>query len=259
MTEESLIIEKDGPVLTITLNRPDVRNALDRATISKGKELISRLHYDSDVRVVIITGNGPVFCAGADLKERKTMSPADTRTYVNMIRATFTEIENLPKPIICAFNGGAFGGGLELALACDIRVSEPDATFSLPETSLGIIPGGGGTQRLPRLVGRGRAKELIFTAKRIDAQTALTWGLINGISEKGKVLEEARVYADQILKCAPLAIEQAKFAINRGMDTDIGCGLEMEGKSYEITIDTADRLEALQAFSEKRPPVFKGE
>ena len=221
---------------------------------------IKNLHFDKEVRVVILTGTGEkAFCAGADLKERENMSMSDVRYYIRTIRDTFTDIENLPMPVICAINGVALGGGLELALACDIRLASPNATLGLTEVTLGIIPGGGGTQRLPRLIGRGKAKEMLFLGLKLTAQEALEIGLINQIAPEGKLLDVALEMAEKIVNNPPIAVQQAKIAINMGMDGSIATGLEIESEAYEICIPTKDRLEALAAFKEKRKPVFKGE
>lgn len=258
--EESLVVKREGHVCIVTINRPHRMNALDRSTIKKGWEIIHGLQYDPEVRVVILTGAGDrAFCAGADLKERKDMNMGEVRQYIQMIRDTFTYIENLPKPVIAAINGVALGGGLELALACDIRIADPKAVMGLNEVTLGIIPGGGGTQRLPRLIGRGKAKEMIFTGKRITAWEALSIGLINQIAKEGKLMEETVKIAQSICENAPIAVQQAKFAINRGIEMDISSGLSLESSAYEVCIPTKDRIEALKAFEEKRKPVFKGE
>lgn len=260
MENNSLLIERIDEIVIVKLNRPERMNALDRQTIRYGAKLIRELYYDKECRAVIITGSGnKAFCSGADLKEREGMDMGEVREYIKLIKETFSDIENLSKPVICAINGVAFGGGLELALACDIRIASPNAMFGLTEVSIGIIPGGGGTQRLPRLIGRGKAKELILTAKKISAKEALDIGLINEIAPEGKLIERAIEIAKQISKNAPIAVQQAKFAINRGMEMDINSGLELESKAYEICIPTKDRVEALQAFKEKRKPIFKGE
>jgi len=258
--EEPLLVEKRDGILTVTINRPHRMNALDRRTLRLGAELIERIHYEKDARVVIITGAGnKAFCAGADLKERTTMNRMEVRQYILTIKNTLNSLENLNKPVIAAINGVALGGGLEFALCCDIRIAAPHTRLGLTETSLGIIPGAGGTQRLPRLIGRGRAKEMIFTAQIIDARTALDYGLINHIAPEGKLIEMAYEIAERIKKNGPLAIEQAKIAVNRGMETDIESGLKIESDAYEKLIPTWDRVEALNAFHERRNPQFKGE
>lgn len=258
--DSPLLVETKDGILTITINRPDRMNALDRRTLSLGSDLIEKIHYEKDVRVVIVTGAGDrSFCAGADLKERTTMNDMEVRNYILRIKNTLSSLENLNKPVIAAINGVALGGGLELALACDVRIAAPNAKLGLTETSLAIIPGAGGTQRLPRLIGRGRAKEMIFTAQVVDAQTALEYGLINHIAPEGKLMEMAFEIAERIKANGPLAVEQAKIAVNRGMETDIDSGLRIESDAYEKLIPTTDRVEALAAFREKRKSNFRGE
>jgi enoyl-CoA hydratase/carnithine racemase len=193
------------------------------------------------------------------LKEREGMTMADVRLYIRTIRDTFTDIENLPVPVICAINGVALGGGLELALACDIRIASPNAKLGLTEVTLGIIPGGGGTQRLPRLIGRGKAKEMLLLGQQVTAEEALDIGLINRMAPEGKLLDVAMEMAEKIVNNSPIAVQQAKIAVNRGMEVEINDGLVIESEAYEVCIPTKDRLEALAAFKEKRKPIFKGE
>jgi enoyl-CoA hydratase/carnithine racemase len=220
---------------------------------------VESLRFDNDVRVIIITGAGPkAFCAGADLKERATLNDQQVKEFILTIRNLFTNIEYLPKPVIAAVNGIALGGGTELALACDIRIASTTATMGLTETRLAIIPGAGGTQRLPRLVGRGKAKELIFTGRRVGAEEALSIGLVNQVAEPEKLLDACLEMAGMICETGPIAIQQAKYAINYGLETDLHTGLAIESNAYWITIPTEDRLEGLAAFREKRKPVYKG-
>jgi|UniRef100_C5D2D5 methylglutaconyl-CoA hydratase len=250
----------ENGIAIITLNRPESANALSTALLYELSHLLYDLAFRRDVRVVIFTGAGEkVFCAGADLKERAGMNETEVRKTVALIRETINQIEQLPQPVICALNGSAFGGGLELALACDIRVAADTAQLGLTETSLGIIPGAGGTQRLPRLIGKGKAKELIFTAKRITAKEAEQIGLVEYVVPREQLMEKAMEIAEQIVVNAPIAVMQAKIAINRGLDVDLATGLRIEQMAYDITIPTKDRLEGLQAFKEKRKPVYKGE
>jgi enoyl-CoA hydratase/carnithine racemase len=258
---ESLCVEhRDNGIVIVTINRPERRNALDRPTLAAGRQLIRDIHYDKSARVLIVTGAGDkAFCAGADLKEREHMTMVEVRQYIRYIRDTFTEVENLPIPVIAAINGVSMGGGTELALACDIRVIDPEAKMALNETSLAIIPGGGGTVRLPRLVGRGRAKDIILTARWVNAEEALSIGLAQRISPKGEALEHAIGIAEQIINNGPIAITQAKYVINRGLEVPLEDALQMESDAYEVCIPTQDRVEALNAFKEKRKPEFKGE
>jgi len=257
----SLLVERrpDG-IIVITINRPERRNALDRITLALGRKLIRDILYDRTARVLIVTGAGDsAFCAGADLKEREGMTMDEVRQYIRYIRDTFTEIENLPIPVIAAINGFALGGGLELALACDMRICAPGARMALNETSLGIIPGGGGTVRLPRLVGKGVAKEMILSARWVEADEAMRIGLVNAVAPEGGLMEAAIAMAERIVGNGPIAVTQAKYVINRGLELDLEQALQTESDSYEVCIPTKDRLEALAAFKEKRKPQFKGE
>ncbi len=259
MSDNVLLVEEDNGVVTLTLNRPDVMNSLNFPLLHAMREQIESFRFKSSVRVVIITAAGEkAFCAGADLKERATLSPDQVKEFIFTIRNLFTSIEQLNKAVIAAVNGIALGGGTELALACDIRIASTNATMGLTETRLAIIPGAGGTQRLPRLVGRGKAKELIFTGQRIGAQEALRIGLVNSICEPKDLLGECRKMAAMICETGPVAIEQAKYAINYGLETDIHTGLAIESNAYWVCIPTEDRLEGLAAFKEKRKPVYKG-
>ncbi len=259
MNDPILLTEMRDQVAEITLNRPAVMNSINFDLLKALKATIAEIRFDSDVRVVIITGAGErAFCSGADLKERATLSPVQVKTYIFTIRNLFTEIEQLNKPVIAAINGVALGGGTELALAADIRIASETATMGLTETRLAIIPGAGGTQRLPRLVGKGKAKELIFTGRRIDAAEALAIGLVNAVSSPNALLETCRAMAAEISEAGPVAIEQAKYAINHGTETDLSTGLSIESNAYWVCIPTEDRLEGLAAFREKRKPVYKG-
>jgi enoyl-CoA hydratase/carnithine racemase len=250
--------ERDG-IVTLTLNRPDSANALSLALLSEFHEVLSNLRFRSDVRVVILTGAGTkAFCAGADLKERRGMDEDQVRKTVSQIRGVVEGVANLPMPVIAAVNGVAFGGGTELALAADLRIAAESARFGLTETSLAIIPGAGGTQRLPRLIGLAKAKELIFTARRIDAATALRLGLVNDVVPDAELLPAAHRLADEIAQNGPIAVRQAKFAIDQGCEVDLRTGLAIEQKAYDVVIPTQDRLEGLAAFAEKRKPRYEG-
>lgn len=256
-----LVVTREGAIAILTLNRPDRMNAVDMATLAALRSAVDEIWGDAEVRAVIVTGAGDKsFCAGADLKERAGMTPAQVRRFLKNIREVMREIENLPKPVIAAVNGLALGGGTELALACDIRLAADTATMGLTEATLAIIPGAGGTQRLPRLVGKGRAKELIFTGRKVEAAEALAIGLVEEVVPAEGLLDRARALATRIVEnTGPVAIAQAKFAINQGMEVDLETGLAIEAKAYEVTIPTKDRTEALRAFGEKRKPVFTGE
>lgn len=263
-----VLFEKDGPIAWLKLNRVKVHNSLNSETLKALLDYCKQISQDKDLRVVIITGGGKkVFCAGADLTERKGMSEGQVIDYLALIQNTMIAIEQLPQPVIAALNGSAFGGGTELALSCDLRVMSEDASMRLTEVKLGIIPGAGGTQRLSRLIGKSRAKELILTARPIAAQEAQTVGLVHkvvakaeeGSLEHEELRKQTRSWAMEIASAAPLALKAAKFAIDNGFDRDLSAGLALETKAYLTLLNTKDRLEGLNAFAEKRDPVYKGE
>jgi len=259
MNNKVLLVEEKDGIAVLTLNRPEVMNSFNFALLNSLKEQVDALKFNTNVRVVIITGaDRKAFCAGADLKERTTFDELQVKEFIFTIRNLFTSIEHLNKPVIAAINGVALGGGTELALACDIRIAAMNASMGLTETRLAIIPGAGGTQRLPRLIGRGKAKELIFTGRRVDAREALQIGLVNQIYEPESLLTKCQKMAAMICETGPIAIEQAKYAINYGLETDLHTGLGIESNAYWVTIPTEDRLEGLAAFQEKRKPVYKG-
>jgi enoyl-CoA hydratase/carnithine racemase len=258
MDSKILLLEEQNGVATLTLNRPEVMNAINFDLLYSLRDQIEALK-SKPVRVIIITGSGgEAFCGGADLKERSTMDELQVKEFISTIRNLFTSIEFLNKPVIAAINGFALGGGTELALSCDIRIAAMNASLGLTETRFAIIPGAGGTQRLPRLIGRGKAKELIFTGRRVDAQEALEMGLVNKICANDVLLDECNKMAAMICETGPIAIEQAKYAINHGLETDLHTGLDIESNAYWVTIPTEDRLEGLAAFQEKRKPKYKG-
>ncbi|XP_051139867.1 probable enoyl-CoA hydratase 2, mitochondrial isoform X3 [Andrographis paniculata] len=218
------------------------------------------VNMDHTSKVLLISSSVPkVFCAGADLKERKAMTPSEVQNYVRSLRSTFAYLEALHIPTIAVIEGAALGGGLEMALSCDLRICGEDAVLGLPETGLAIIPGAGGTQRLPRLVGKSRAKELIFTGRRIAGRDALSLGLINHCVPGSKVRDKALEVARDINQKGPLAIRMAKKAIDGGMEVDMSSGLSLEEECYEQLLHTKDRLEGLAAFAERRKPNYRGE
>ncbi|OIP91631.1 MAG: enoyl-CoA hydratase [Syntrophobacterales bacterium CG_4_8_14_3_um_filter_58_8] len=265
MPEILLREETEDGILILTLNRPEAMNCFNFDLLAALADTIREANFDMDLRCIIITGAGgedpkkASFSTGADLKERRTLSPDQVRRFIFTIRNTFTAVEQVRVPVIAAINGFAFGGGMELALACDLRIASSNVIMGLTETSLAIIPGAGGTQRLPRIIGIAKAKELIFTARRIDAKTALDIGLVNRVVEPAELMPAVQELAREIAKNGPIGVAQAKFAINNGMEASLGVALPLESKAYEVTIPTKDRLEALAAFAEKRKPVFKGE
>ena len=250
---------RDGDVVWLTIERPEVLNCLSFPTLKRLRTLCEELREDLSIRAVLITGSGDkAFCAGADLKERKTMPKERVPLFVRNIRAVMDDVEALPQPTIGVVNGVAFGGGTELLLACDLRVAAPHAQLGLTETSLAIIPGAGGTQRLPRLVGKSRAKDLILTARKLDAAEAERIGLVNRIAPEGRLRETALELARAIAANGPVAVRAAKAAIDQGGEAPLAQGLEVEARCYERVLPTEDRLEALAAFAEKRRPVYRG-
>ncbi len=256
-------VEDRGGVQVWTLCRPEARNALSRAARAELEALVEGVAAQRQVRAVVLSGQGErAFCAGADLKERRGMDEAAVRTWLKDLRRTLDAIEASPKVFIAAVHAAAFGGGLELALACDLRVVSASARMGLTETRLAIIPGGGGTQRLPRLVGLGRARDLILTGRRVEGAEALRIGLAERLCEasgRAACIEAALALAEEVAGGGPVALAKAKEAIVRGVDRPLSEGLEIEYECYQATLNTHDRLEALAAFAEKRPPVFRGE
>ncbi len=259
MGDEQLSVQEEEGVSILTLNRPQVMNSFNFDLLHALKAQIDSIRQRRDVRAVIITGSGDkAFCSGADLKERASLTQEQVKEFIYTIRNLFTDLENLNKPVIGAVNGIALGGGTELALACDIRYASPNASMGLTETKLAIIPGAGGTQRLPRLIGRSKAKELIFTGRRVEAAEAEKLGLVNAVCYEEELLDRCKQTAAEISENGPLAVEQAKYAINFGLESDLATGLAIESNAYWVVIPTEDRMEGLAAFKEKRKPVYKG-
>lgn len=253
-------LERRGPIGVLTIDRADRRNALSRDTLYALGRLGRELTEDPAIRAIIVTGAGDkAFCAGADLKERQGMSTDDVRAQVGLYRSELGVLDRSPKPVIAALNGVAFGGGLELALICDLRVAAPHAELALPETTLGIIPGAGGTQRLPRVVGEARAKEMILLGRKLGAAEALAWGLVNRVSPEGvSVLDDTITWIEPIARGAPIAQAAALGAITASYEVPLDHGIELERVYYDETLRSEDRLEALRAFAEKRKPSFSG-
>ncbi|MCM2286981.1 MAG: enoyl-CoA hydratase-related protein [Desulfobacula sp.] len=259
MSHNLLLTEEKNRAAILTLNRPEVMNCLNFELLYALRDAIDSLQYRTDIRTVIITGKGDKsFCAGADLKERAGLTPDEVKKFILTIRTLLTSLQNLPMPVISAVNGVALGGGTEVALASDIRIASETASMGLTETRLAIIPGGGGTQRLPRIIGVAKAKELIFTGRRVDAKEAMDIGLVNKVTPPETLLAECLKMADMIAETGPIAVEMAKYAIDRGIETDLATGLAIESNAYRVTIPTEDRVEGLTAFREKRKPQYKG-
>ncbi len=255
----TLSLAVDGHVAALALDRPEVHNALSIALCEALLDALGRIAANAAVRVVVLEGRGPSFCAGADLKERRG-KPADWLSRHNRaIAAAASALAALPQPVVAALHGHTLGGGAELALACDLRVAAEGSRIGFPEVTLGIIPGGGGTQRLPRLVGPAVAKELIFTGRRIDAAEALRLGLVTEVVPDARLGEAARALAGRIAAAGPLAVAAAKQAIDLGLEADLQAGLALEFRSQLALYASADWQEGLAAFAERRPPQFRGE
>jgi len=267
--DEILLIEKKPPVAWLKLNRPQAANALNVALLNALFSACTNLAADPAIHAVAIIGSGSkAFCAGADLSERKDMKPLDVIDYHALIQKTFLAIEKLPQPVIAALNGSSYGGGTELALVCDLRVMVAQASMRLTEVRLGIIPGAGGTQRLPRLIGKSRAKEMIYFASPVTAEQARDWGLVHQVVDapckdsepfNQALIDKVNGWIEEMLNAAPLSLRQAKLAIDEGCERDLVSGLALESKAYMRLLNTKDRTEALVAFAEKRKPVFRGE
>ncbi|XP_038622128.1 enoyl-CoA hydratase domain-containing protein 2, mitochondrial isoform X6 [Tachyglossus aculeatus] len=246
------------------MNRPHARNSLGKVFVSEWFAALDQLRGDSGVRAVVVrSAVKGVFCAGADLKEREQMSDAEVGPFVQRLRTLMDEIAAFPAPTVAAVDGFALGGGLELALACDLRVAASSAILGLIETTRGLLPGAGGTQRLPRCVGTGLAKELIFTGRRVDGREAAGMGLVNHAVQQNQdgdaAYRRALALALEIVPQAPIAVRLGKVAVSRGMEVDLASGLALEGLCYAQNIPTRDRREGMAAFREKRPPRFTGQ
>jgi methylglutaconyl-CoA hydratase len=254
-----IVVEEQSGVAWVTLNRPDVRNALSRAVNLELQEIAQGFQHRDDLRAVVITGAGEkAFCAGADLKERKGVPASETGPYLNAIAGAIESWGDLKQPTICLMNGSAYGGGLELAMACDFRVLVEGAEVGLTEVRLGIMPGAGGTVRMPRLIGEARAKELIMLGRRISAARAFEIGLVHQVVARDQLRAAADALIADLVACAPISVSVAKSSIERGYGKSISEALEIERECYERTLFSEDRDEGLRAFAEGRPPRYQG-
>lgn len=259
MKYQYLLYTTENGIATVTINRPEVLNALNSKVYAELCKLFTDIDKDSEVKVVIITGSGEKsFVAGTDVAEMQPMSNITIRDFLVLVRETMVKIEKLPKPVIAAINGFALGGGLELAMACDLRIASENAKLGQPEINLGIIPGAGGTQRLTRLVGIAKAKELVYTGDVIDADTAHSIGLINKVVPANDLMAEAESLAQKIAGKGGVALSLAKAAISGGANMDLSSGLDLEMQCFALCFATEDQKEGMRAFLEKRKPQFKG-
>lgn len=256
MAYKNIVTELKGTTLVVKLSRPDVRNALNSELMKELAHALAESEMDSNVKAVVITGGERFFSAGADIKEMSERSLADM--YLSAVSDLWSSVSRYPKPIIAAINGFAYGGGLELAMACDIVVCAEDAKLGQPEIKLGIIPGAGGTQRLPRVVGKHKAMEMVLTGEPISAREAKELGLVNRVVPPEAVLEEALRVASVIAEKAPMAVRAAKEAVLRGLEVDLESGLAYEKRLFALLFATEDSREGLKAFLEKRKPEYRG-
>ena len=260
MSFSHILFEVDGDgIARLTVNRPDKLNALNRALIADIDEAVRRMETDAAVRALIVTGAGErAFVAGADINELAVLTPVEAQAYAARGQAVLRRLERMGKPSVAAVNGFALGGGLELAMACTIRAASPNAKLGQPETKLGIVPGYGGTQRLPRLVGRGRALDLLLSGEPIDAAEAHRIGLVNHVVPQPDLLEFCRAWLAKVLANGPLAVALAIEAVDLGLDAGLDAGLRFEAAAFGLTAATEDRREGTRAFLEKRKPAFAG-
>ncbi len=257
---ENLKFEINNDIAYITINRPKALNALNKNVFDELNFVLDKIATNDIIKIIIFTGAGDkAFIAGADIAYMLPMSAPEGKQWSQISHNIFDRIENCPQIVIAAINGFTLGGGCEFAMACDIRIASENALFGQPEVGLGIIPGGAGTQRLPRLVGKGRAKEILFTGSSIDAEEAYRIGLVNKVVAQADLMAEAEKMAKKIMKNAPYAVRLCKEAINIGMEVDLKTGSQYEGALFGTTCATADKQEGMDAFLNKRKPIFTGE
>jgi enoyl-CoA hydratase len=255
---KTILVEVSDRIATLTVNRPEVRNALSKETVEEIHAALRELAVRDDVGVLIMTGAGEkAFVAGADIREIRQRGKREALEAIN--QELFSAVENFPFPVIAAVGGYALGGGFELALACDLRVASEEARFGFPETNLGIMPAAGGTQRLPRHIGWGKAKELILTGEIVDAREAERLGLVSKVVQRQELLGAARALAAKILSRGPLAVRLAKLSLNVAARAGLDAGLQVERLAQAVLFESKDKLEGTTAFLEKRPPKFRGE
>lgn len=253
---KNLKVETFKNIALVTMNRPKAMNALNNETLEELLSVLKSIEEEEKIWGVILTGEGKAFVAGADISQMKDYSSEEGRKYADYAQKIFNFLENLEKPVIAAINGYALGGGCELAMSCDLRIASEKAVFGQPEVNLGVIPCFGGTQRLSRLIGVGRAKDLIYTGRLINVEEALQFGLVNKVVSSEKLLEEAIHFMEKILEKAPIAIRYSKVAINTGINLDLHNALELEKNLAALSFGTKDKTEGMYAFLEKRKANF---
>ena len=260
LTDEVVVTVIENSIATVTINRPQALNVLNTSMLQELKAFfLDNIRNNPDVKAVVITGQGEkAFCGGADIKEMKSMDAHQATIYSQLGQQVVAAIEDTPKPVISAVNGYAFGGGLELVMACDIVIASENARFASPEINVGVMTGWGGSKRLPEIIGPARAKELLFTGEAIDAQTALMLGIVNRVVPAGRLIEEALSLARLLAAKPPIALALAKRTVNHCRYVDRESAAMMEAESFGACFQTADRKEGMAAFAEKRTPVFTG-
>lgn len=259
MSYKNIIVEKNDKIGKLTINRPEVRNALNRETRLEIEQGIIELENDANIRVIVITGAGEkAFCAGADIRDMKDATPLMAIDSAELGKRVFKKVENCKKPVIAMINGYALGGGCELALSCDIRIASDNARLGQPEINIGIIPGYAGTQRLPRLVGKAVAMEMILTGDLIKADEAYRVGLVNRVVAPEQLETAVLEVAEKLAQRSPIIVEIAKSAVNKGLETNLDVGSAYETECFGIAFSTQDHFEGINAFLEKRSPEFKG-
>ena len=258
MAFKTIILDKKDRIGYLTFNRPDVLNAISEELTDETREAVSQIGQDDEVLVLVVTGAGKAFMAGADIAELSQMGPYQLHKWNHKVVENLNALERLRQPVIAAINGFALGGGLELAMACDIRIASEKARLGLPEVKLAIIPGAGGTQRLPRLVGKGLAMELLLTGKMIDAQEAYRIGLVNKVVPAEELMQAAEEMANEIIANGPIAVQLVKDAVYIGTELPLEAAIEYGHKNVVTSIATEDAKEGLTAFIEKRSPRWQG-
>ncbi|MCF8565632.1 enoyl-CoA hydratase/isomerase family protein [Alicyclobacillus tolerans] len=259
MSEQQMVqLKMEGPVAILTLNRAKQLNALNRQVLTELKEHLDALQTQKDVRTVLVTGDGRAFAAGADISQMNNLTPNEAQEFAQFGQSVFSQLEALPQPTIALVQGYALGGGMELAMACDVRIAAQGAKFGQPEVTLGILPGFGGSQRLPRIVGQGRALHIMLSGEMIDAEQALSYGLVTAVVPPEQLLSAGFEYADKLHKLGPVALQMVKRAVYEGAETDIQRGLALEAALFGSCFTTADREEGMTAFLERRKPSFTG-
>lgn len=258
MEYNNILVEVNEGIATLTINRPKALNALNKETLQEMNSCLAEISVDSEIKVVVITGGGDkAFVAGADISFMQSLTASEAKAFGQLGQQVMRAVEELPQPVIGVINGFALGGGCELALACDMRFAGTNAKFGQPEVNLGVIPGFGGTQRLPRLIGKGLANELVFSGKMIDAQEALRIGLVNQVYETEVLMEECLKLAQMISSRGPAAVRLCKEAVNNGIEMDLRRGCSYEADLFALCFASEEQKEGMQAFLEKRKPDFK--